>query len=121
MFYDNLKKVCKQQGTSVTAIIKDIGLDGSSGTWWKKGSSPSGDILIKLSERLNVSTDYLLTGKESPKSDISEDEQELLNVYNQLSERSKGMAIGYMQGLIGSGRGSASVDKDISDITNATT
>lgn len=66
MFYDNLKKVCKRQGTSVTAVIKEIGLDGSSGTWWKKGSSPSGDILIKLSKRLDVSVDYLLGLADDP-------------------------------------------------------
>ena len=34
------------------------------GSYWKNGKIPSGEIIIKLSEHLNVSTDYLLKGKE---------------------------------------------------------
>lgn len=98
MFYDNLNIVCKKKGTSVTAIIKEIGLNPTSGTYWKKGSFPSGDILVKLSERLNVSIDYLLTGKEkSSKSDLTDLELELLEKFNMLLEIDKGRILGKME------------------------
>lgn len=100
MFYDNLNNVCKKQGTSVTAVIKEIGLNPTSGTYWKKGSFPSGDILIKLSERLNVSTDYLLTGKEKNTSlNISNDKQRLLEMYDLLTDMEKGEILGELKVL----------------------
>ena len=60
MFYDVLTNLCHLRGTSVTALLKDLGLSTSKGTAWKKGSTPTGDILLKIANRLNVSTDYLL-------------------------------------------------------------
>lgn len=65
MFYDNLEKICKLRGTSISGIAKTIGLDKSIGSTWKRGASPSADIVLKLSEILEVSTDYLLKGKEN--------------------------------------------------------
>ncbi len=98
VFYDNLNKLCKEQGTSVTAIIKDIGLNPTSGTYWKKGSFPSGDILIKLSERLNASIDYLLTGKEkSAKSSLTEMEIEALAIFKKLTTKDQLKFIGRME------------------------
>ena len=63
MFYDQLKQACKDNNTSITAVLKKIGIGTANGTYWKNGSSPSSDIVIQLSEFLNVSTDFLLKGK----------------------------------------------------------
>lgn len=65
MFYDQLKKACKNNGTTVTAVLKKIGIGTANGTYWKNGSVPSADIVVQLSEFLGVSTDYLLKGKEN--------------------------------------------------------
>ncbi|MBQ8515607.1 MAG: hypothetical protein IJ496_09440 [Ruminococcus sp.] len=91
MFYDYLKQACKEKGTSITAVLKKIGVGTANGTYWKNGSVPSSDIVIQLSEFLGVSTDYLLKGKESDVKQFkcSSKEQEVLNIYNQLSEISK--------------------------------
>lgn len=63
MFYDNLKRICENQGLKITPVVIECG--GSSGSIanWKKGTIPNGEILVKLSKRLNVSIDYLLTGE----------------------------------------------------------
>ena len=63
MFYDNLKKACMNKGTTVTSTLKALGLGTANGTFWKNGSSPSGEVLIQLSEFLDVSVDYLLKGE----------------------------------------------------------
>jgi len=65
-FYDNLNKACKDKGTSVSAVLIELGLGKSNGTYWKNGSFPSSDIVIQLAERLGVSSDYLLDIKKSP-------------------------------------------------------
>lgn len=68
MFYEQLKKACKQNGTTITAVLKKIGIGAANGTYWKNGSAPSSDIVVKLSEFLGVSTDYLLKGEEDNSS-----------------------------------------------------
>lgn len=68
MFYEQLKKACKQNGTTITAVLKKIGIGAANGTYWKNGSVPSSDIVVKLSEFLGVSTDYLLKGEKNNSS-----------------------------------------------------
>ena len=98
MFYDNLKQACKKNGTSVTAILKKIGMGTANGTFWKNGSSPSGDVIVQLSELLNVSTDYLLMGKEKSLSpELSEDKQRLIYMYDLLNDMEKGEILGELK------------------------
>ncbi len=73
MFYDNLKAICDEQGVKITPIVIECGGAKGSITNWKKGASPNSDIVMKLSMRLNVSTDELLFGKNKtfPAIDLS--------------------------------------------------
>ena len=105
MFYDQLKQACKDNNTSITAVLKKIGIGTANGTYWKNGSSPSSDIVIQLSEFLNVSTDFLLKGKKSSIQDnLSEDEKRLLNMYSLLTDIEKGEILGEMKNIT-KGRG----------------
>lgn len=82
IFYDKLKEACERKNRTVTAICKELGIGTANGTYWKNGSIPNGELLIKISELLEVSTDYLLgtsddptppsTKKESPTIDKAE-------------------------------------------------
>lgn len=113
MFYDNLKQVCKEKGTSVTSTLKEIGIGTANGTYWKNGSYPNGDILIKLSEFLNISIDYLLGRTDNPNShtyteaeleeikkalnpDLSDLELECLEKFNKLEDIDKGRILDRM-------------------------
>lgn len=100
MFYEQLKKACREKGTSVTAVLKKIGVGTANGTYWKNGSVPSSDIVIQLAEFLDVSTDYLLVGKEKdvkPIITLSENEQELLEVFGKFTDREQIKIIGKME------------------------
>ena len=35
MFYDQLKQACKDNNTSITAVLKKIGIGTANGTYWK--------------------------------------------------------------------------------------
>lgn len=65
MFYDNLKAICEKQNLKITNIVIECGGAPGSINGWKKGSMPNSSIVIALAMRLNVSTDYLLLGKEN--------------------------------------------------------
>lgn len=105
MFYDNLKRACKLRNTSVTAVLKKIGIGTANGTYWKNGSVPASDIVVKLAEFLEVTTDFLLLGIDSsnetessfvPQSD---DVRLLLGYYNELRDIYKGIVIGEAKAL----------------------
>ena len=60
MFYDQLKKACKENNIALTTLLKEFGMSVGNATRWKNGGVPSIEVLKKIAKRLNVSTDYLL-------------------------------------------------------------
>lgn len=92
VFYDNLKYICDKRNVKITPLILECG--GTKGVigGWKKGASPNSDIVMKLAVRLNVPADQLLFGKEkcSPTIELKADEQELIDIYKNLSTMNKG-------------------------------
>lgn len=91
MFYDRLKTACKNAHTTITATLKAIGIGTANGTYWKNGSAPSSDVVVKLAEFLGVSTDYLLLGKENTEIDMAPDTAELISAYNSVDIVAKAM------------------------------
>ena len=88
MFYDNLKAVCQSKNLKITPTIIECGGAQGSVSNWKKGASPNSDIVARLAEYLNVSTDLLIFGHESSSS-VPEDEKLLLDKYRKLSAENK--------------------------------
>ncbi len=82
MFYDNLKAVCEKQNLKITNVVIECGGAPGSINGWKKGSMPNSNIVIALAMRLNVSTDYLLLGKETSNAS---------HISNSIVDHSKGI------------------------------
>lgn len=101
-FYERLKQECNKKGVSPTGLLKLLKISTSKLTSWKNGSMPNSEFLIPISEFLEVSIDYLLTGKvQNSHSDISlsKEEQDCLNVFNNLEPEDQMLALGFMKGL----------------------
>lgn len=63
MIYERIKLLCKQNGISVNKLEEMIGV--ASGYLCKIDKhKPSHEKIQKIAECLNVSTEYLITGKE---------------------------------------------------------
>ena len=90
MFYDNLKPICDKQKIKITPLVEECGGTKGMISGWKKGASPNSEIVMKLSKRLNVTTDYLLFGEEGQA-------QTIINSNNNVSEGSSQRNI-YTQG-----------------------
>lgn len=60
---DRVKMLCKERGISQGKMEKEIGISNGASSKWKN-SSPSMEILQKLSIFFNVSVDYLMSGEE---------------------------------------------------------
>lgn len=91
-FYTKLKSICEKRSTSISALLKKCGYSKSYGTNWKNGVVPTIDIVAKIAEELNVSTDYLL----DVNNPSSQDEAELLNTYRNLTNNGKKQVIDFV-------------------------
>ncbi len=100
-FYDRLDKECKKNKTTVTGLLKTLGLSTNNVTRWKEGKSSSFDVIPLLAEELKVSTDFLLLGKETA-DDLSPTEKELLNSFRKLSPNDQQRIIGRCEEMVSS-------------------
>ena len=100
IFYAQLKKACGAKNTTISAVLKDLGIGVANGTYWKRGSSPSAELVVKLADYLDVSTDYLLKGDDLiTASKLPQDAQLILKLYDSLDEKSKAKAEGFLEAL----------------------
>ena len=99
MYYTQLKKLCTLNNTSPTAVTEFLGMSRGSMSNWKKGTTPNGDIIVRFAEHFNVSTDYFLLGKEN-QNNLSSDQQELLDLYNQLDPIKQAEFKGELKGYL---------------------
>lgn len=88
MFYDRLKNICDNKGTSVTNLLKTLNISTSKGTAWKNGSTPNSEIVKQIANYFSISTDYLL-GNEQKNNSSEETSDEFENKITLLA-RNKG-------------------------------
>lgn len=95
MFYDQFISLCNRDSVKPTPLIRKLGFSAGNIKRWENGATVNSDILLAVSEHFKVSIDYLLTGKEKNSSTniLNADEQELLEYFNKLSDKSKGKII----------------------------
>ena len=68
-------------------MLHEVGLSSANTGYWKKGQLPKGDALIKISEYLGVSIDFLLTGEYF--TGLDSDENTLLALYRSVPEKAR--------------------------------
>lgn len=97
-FYERLRFICKEKGTTVTNMLSNLGIaTGSTGNW-KRGSLPNGDILMKIADYLDTSIDYILLGEF--RSDLNSDEKQLVELYRITPDRAKYKVICDMERIV---------------------
>ena len=99
---NKIVELITKSGITEKQFLNTIGLNVTALSDWKTGKNKSYKKHInRIAEYFNVSTDYLLglDTQNSPVSDISKEERELLSLYNKLNTRGKLKAIEYMSDL----------------------
>ena len=80
---ERIKEKCKEKNTSMNALEKQLGFGNGSIRLWDK-KTPGSDKVILVANYLDLSLDWLLTGKES--ADLTQEEQKLINLYRNTNE-----------------------------------
>lgn len=93
----------ERRGLRMSELCQYLGIGTSTMANWKtRGTDPPAKYIAQICEFLNVSADYILTGKENKEklvSGLTEDEQKVLKYYEQLTEEQKDYVKGEMARL----------------------
>ena len=88
---NNLKKYRKEKRITQIRLSIESGVSQETISAYESGKAmPSADTLIKMSDFLGVSIDFLLDRTDNPLININKDiNSEMLNIYNQLTKEQK--------------------------------
>lgn len=101
MFYEKLSAVCELRKTTITRVVKDLGMSTSNVTNWKMGKSPMGATARKLADYLDVSVEFLLSDDHDLHNHpLSDREAELLRVFGALGETDQIRILSQVQILV---------------------
>jgi transcriptional regulator with XRE-family HTH domain len=86
-FSERLKKARLEKGYSKSDLAKEINVHYSQiGRYEDKGAQPSADILAKLANALEVTSDFLMNGTADDLADSSLTDKELLNQFKMIEK-----------------------------------
>lgn len=96
-----IEKLIAENGMTSKKFAETLGVSVSKITDWRSGKTkPTVNDIIGISQNFNVSADYLLTGKESNSANLTENEEEMLALFSQLSNREQLKEILRLEGYI---------------------
>ena len=98
--YERIKMLCKQNGTNITALERELGFAKGSICKWEN-HEPSYERVKMIANRFHVSVEYIKNGEDvkwNPKEQtmdytisLSEEEQDLLMKYRKADDTQKEM------------------------------
>ena len=102
-FFGRVKAWCKEHKTTIKALMRD----SSGGEWtkdvytgWQSGKSlPKGENIARLARFMGVSCDYLITGEESGRADLTAAEREIVRIYRRCDAAAQMRIDAYFEGI----------------------
>ena len=105
-FKENLNRICKERGTKLTPVLKDLGYSTSKATAINNGQIPKEDTLLELAKYLHCSVMDFFADEEDlakPKSDTvfqDDNEKTLIEGYRSLSKSQQYRLMAYYYALL---------------------
>ena len=95
-----IRTLCKNAGITVQQLERDAGIANGAIAKWTT-SVPKADSLYKVSQRLNVSMEYLLTGIENPADKLSgsDVDYEIIQVLSEVSPDVRQSVLDFLKSL----------------------
>ena len=86
--FERIEDKCKEKNISIRILEQKAEVsNGMIGKWKKLDQKPAYDKVEKIAKTLNVSIDWLITGKEP--EDLTREEREIIEHYRNMNETGK--------------------------------
>lgn len=104
-FRENINRICKERGTTLSAVTRSMGLSSSKVTAWNNGSLPKEEVLLGLAKELECSVmDFFVDeedlAQETEVATANDTEQTLINEYRKLSKSQQYKLMSYCYALL---------------------
>ena len=97
---ERIKQTAKNNKVSIKQMLNDLGMGINLISHLAKGQNISSISLAQIADYLNCSVDYLLGRTDNPR-ELTENQQELLSLFNQIEdERNQIKALGQIELII---------------------
>lgn len=70
MFWENYTRLCREQGTSPTALSIELGFSNATASRWKKGAIPNGSTLKRIADHFGITVSELLGETKKPTMEV---------------------------------------------------
>lgn len=84
--FERVMQKCDEEGLTIKALERKAGFSNATIRKWET-QKPSYDKVVKVADCLNVTLNWLITGKEA--DELSADEQKLVDCYRKADDRGK--------------------------------
>ena len=100
-FRDNLNRVCREKGTTLSRVCKELGISTAQVTAINKGAIPSEEMLLAFSHHLRCLVTDFFSDEETTFDIIpaDDDEEDLIEGYRALSRQQKHKLMAYLYEL----------------------
>lgn len=91
-FATNLNRICREKGTTPTAVCKVLGVSTSKVNLWNGGSLPKQEMLLRLAKHLGCSVmDFFADDEDlhTVKDEMDDDEKDIIRVFRMLDRKAK--------------------------------
>ena len=96
---EKIEKIRKEKNLSQKELAKIVNASQKTISNIENGTNePKIGVIIEMCNKLNISADWLLLGKENTK--ISKEEENLLNIYRKMNNNNKGRLVGRAEAIL---------------------
>jgi transcriptional regulator with XRE-family HTH domain len=90
-FKENLNRICREKGKTLTQVLKELGYSTSKVTAINNGSIPKEETMLELANHLQVSVmDFFADENDIPRDKpMDEDEQDVLRIFRSMTREDK--------------------------------
>lgn len=95
-FKENINRICKDRGTTLTQLLKSVGVSSSKVTAINNGSLPKEELMLTLAKTLDCSVMDFFADEEDlgikTNADyplLDEDEQDIITIYREMPREEK--------------------------------
>lgn len=92
---ERMFEIMQEKGIKQKELAEALGINSANvSAWNKRNTNPPMEYLPQICDRLNVTWEYLITGKDEKERGLTTEEQKMLTLYRRLDQKDRREIVG---------------------------